>query len=100
MEVLKQTSPTRVPVAPNDSPSKIRPSSRARIARMFAQCAASRRFFKFVIVLVLMLVLGLQRIDYDYEHEHEHEKTPNRFRDSGFLKYYPDSAVKVDIPFP
>jgi hypothetical protein len=32
MEVLKQTSPTEVPVAPNDSPSKIRPSSNARSA--------------------------------------------------------------------
>ena len=35
MEVLKQISPTRVPVAPNDSPSKNLPSSRARMARMF-----------------------------------------------------------------
>src|SRR6266581_764693 len=33
MAVLKQTSPTRVPVAPKDSPSKYRPSSRARSVR-------------------------------------------------------------------
>src|SRR4051812_26954169 len=73
MEVLKQTSPTRVPLAPNDSPSKIRPSSRARIARMLAQCAVEPRIFKqmwegplrpdllglfLVFVIVLVLVLG------------------------------------------
>src|ERR1041385_5595965 len=34
MAVLKQISPIRVPVAPNDSPSKYRPSSRAKSARM------------------------------------------------------------------
>src|SRR5438552_2267941 len=33
MAVLKQTSPTRVPVAPNDSPSKNRPSSRTNMTR-------------------------------------------------------------------
>jgi hypothetical protein len=34
MAVLKQISPTRVPVAPNDFPSKYLPSSRARRARI------------------------------------------------------------------
>src|ERR1700732_1640935 len=34
MAVLKQISPTRVPVAPNDLPSKYLPSSRARSARI------------------------------------------------------------------
>src|SRR5919108_3301605 len=33
MAVLKQISPTHVPVAPKDSPSKYRPSSRAMSAR-------------------------------------------------------------------
>src|ERR1700751_3048875 len=33
MAVLKQISPTRVPVAPKDSPSKYLPSSRARSVR-------------------------------------------------------------------
>src|SRR5437762_12995389 len=33
MEVLKQISPTHVPVAPKDSPSKYRPSSRAMSVR-------------------------------------------------------------------
>src|SRR4029077_16456317 len=34
MAVLKQTSPTRVPVAPNDLPLKYLPSSSARTARI------------------------------------------------------------------
>src|SRR5579885_1514710 len=34
MAVLKQISPTHVPVAPKDSPSKHRPSSRAKSARI------------------------------------------------------------------
>src|SRR4051812_28206040 len=57
MEVLKHASPTRVPLAPNDSPSKIRPSSRARIARMLAQCAAYRGIFKCSVSRLLLLLL-------------------------------------------
>src|SRR4029453_9786190 len=47
MEVLKQASPTVVPVAPKLSPTNVRPSSRARIARMWAgKMRGVRRFPK------------------------------------------------------
>jgi len=65
---LKHTSPTQVPVAPNASPSKNRPSSRANKARMSLRTVDLRAPFSNYsdaghIVSVKMLVrVGAQQI--------------------------------------
>jgi hypothetical protein len=88
MAVLKQISPTRVPVAPKDSPSKDLPSSRARSARIGLHCRCCRPIFKCVEAskrsmgeaiasAALISPSTLQRFILS-------TKNPNRNLDSGF----------------
>src|ERR1700681_2407099 len=79
MEVLKQISPTLVPVAPKDWPSKILPSSRARRARMLAQFPFCAPVFKFFARKILS-----QKIS-----QHERKKNTRTISDPGALNYYP-----------
>src|SRR4029077_4917452 len=92
MEVLKHTSPTRVPVAPNDSPSKIRPSSRASNARIKSQCLA-----RLCDPVELVIAIGRCWCEHDYEHEHE---KPESKRSTRVFKLLPRRCRLGGSPVP
>src|SRR5213593_4975025 len=88
MAVLKQTSPTRVPVAPKDSPSKYRPTSRARSVRTSLR----------IIELIGRFSIAIRGIVLSNP-QCGGQKNPDRIFDPGF-KFYPAGAVQVNSPVP
>src|SRR6266516_834633 len=100
MAVLKQTSPTRVPVAPNDSPSKYRPSSRARSVRTSLRIIDLVGGFSNLLNLwPRQSCLRLREPVRQDCLRHAQQKT---WIDVSIrvLNFYPAGAVQVILPFP
>src|SRR6266704_3379877 len=98
MAVLKQTSPTRVPIAPNDSPSKYRPSSRARRVRTSLRtldCVGG--FSNHDRETAVQNYLGGRETAVPWRSINK--KTRIERFDPGF-KFYPAGAVQVNSPVP
>src|ERR1700730_4799748 len=103
MDVLKQTSPTCVPCAPKDSPSKMRPSSRARIACIARPLAAfivrESRKLNFYGPPRAPARDRARSFFSDYEHE-QNMKKPEPLTQSGLSKFLPRKCRLGGYPVP
>src|SRR5438128_2076167 len=108
MEVLKQISPTRAPVAPKDCPSKYRPSSNARMAFIFLRPNVSTlNAQRSTLNAQPKIHSGGREAALRRPRTAQRAVPPKKEKRPGLIiqprpytKYYPAYAVKADIPFP